>query len=333
MRFFLHSEDRVFIYALTGSLIFYLSVALLAQTLKLPERPRDDFKRIPPRLAKLILKPPQPQPRIEAPPVPPEPAPKVEESPKEKEPPAPKTKETPKPTDKPVEEPKPPSPEEIRLRLEQEAKAREKKNREIAMQSGILRLLTQEEKKSQAARETTEDQELQKVLSPVTGLGPTPKPQEEKAQRQGKVISESGGIDDLIAALKETDLSTGGDGPLGLGQRQVAQVESPIEIRSTGGAATRTYESIKEVVDSLTGWIRFIYNRALREDATLSGTITLEFTILPNGEVSDCRVASSTVHHAVLEEQLVNRFLQLKFEPVPEGTNIVVYPITLVPSG
>jgi hypothetical protein len=65
----------------------------------------------------------------------------------------------------------------------------------------------------------------------------------------------------------------------------------------------------------------------------LKGVITLEFEIRPDGEVAFCRVISSTVKNPVLEDQLVKRFLQLKFPPVAGGINTVIYPITLVPSG
>jgi TonB family protein len=145
----------------------------------------------------------------------------------------------------------------------------------------------------------------------------------------------SGGIDSLIAVLKEQGDGAGtGVGSRGLGERRVTRVESPIEIKgSEGEEATRSYESIREVVDALTGWIRFVYNRALRENPTLKGTITLEFEIVPSGDVSRCRVVSTTVKNPALEDQLVKRFQQLKFPPISEGINTVIYPITLVPSG
>jgi outer membrane biosynthesis protein TonB len=337
-----NQEDRDFRLALMGSLIFYSLLVLLIHGITIQEKPREDFKRIPPHIAKLILEAPKEAPRPQPPGQKAASLPKPQEAPAQnkitpqepqKEPP-----QKPKAESKPTQEPPPPSPEETRLKLEQEARAAQQRNREVAMQSGLLRLLTKKEDKSRSAVENmTETKNLEKVLSPVSGLGQTPQPSPKDSGIKGGVTAgegSSGGIDNLIAMLKDQGGGKGGDGIGGIGERQAARVESPIEIKGVEGEqATRSYESIQEVVDSLKGWIRFVYNRALRENPTLKGTVTLEFTIIPSGSVSACRVVSSTVKDPILEDQLVKRFLQLKFPSVPDGINTVIYPITLVPSG
>jgi TonB family protein len=342
---FENHEDRNFALALLGSFIFYTCLVLLIHTIKIQERPREDFKRIPPHIAKLILEAPKPTPRplAQAPGQKAASLPKPQEAPA-KDTPAPQTtkKETEqkaKTPEKPIaQEPSPPSQEEARLRLEQEAKAMQQRNREVAMQSGLLRLLTKKEDKSSSrVEDMTEAKSLEKVLSPVSGLGQFQQPPPGETPTQGGVAKGdgSGGIDSLIAMLKEQGGgSSGGGGTGSIGERRAARVESPIEIKGAEGEeATRSYESILEVVDSLRGWIRFAYNRALRQNPTLKGTVTLEFTIIPSGDVTTCRVVSSTLKDALLEDQLVKRFLQLKFAPIPEGINTVVYSFTLVPSG
>jgi outer membrane biosynthesis protein TonB len=342
---FENHEDRDFILALLGSLIFYACLVLLIHGIKIQERPREDFKRIPPHIAKLILEAPKTTPRPQAQ----APGQKAASLPKPQEAPAQDTstpqaskKETEqkaKAPDKPIaQEPTPLSQEEARLRLEQEAKAMQQRNREVAMQSGLLRLLTKKEDKSPSAVEDiAEAKSLEKVLSPVSGLEQLQQPPPGETRTKGRMPKGdgSGGIDNLIAMLKEQGGGTqGGSGVGSIGERQAARVESPIEIKGAEGEeATRSYESIQEVMDSLRGWIRFVYNRALRENPTLKGTITLEFTIIPSGDVSACRVVSSTVKDPLLEDQLVKRFLQLKFPSIPDGINTVIYPITLVPSG
>ena len=336
---FEHHEDRDFILALLGSLIFYTCLVLLIHGIKIQERPREDFKRIPPHIAKLILETPKPTPRpqAQAPGQKAASLPKVQEAPAQQEKPKTDTQKS-KDQDKPIAPaPSPPSQEEARLRLEQEAKATQQRNREVAMQSGLLRLLTKEDKSRSAVKDLTEGKNLEKVLSTVPGLEQLQKSPPTKGGEETRVIqgTGSGGIDNLIAALKEQGGSIGAGGAIGgIGERRAARVESPIEIRgSEGEEATRSYESIQEGVDSLRGWIRFVYNRALRENPALKGTITLEFTIVPNGNVTACRVVSSTVKDPILEDQLVKRFSQLKFPPIPDGINTVIYPITLVPSG
>jgi len=340
---FQNHEDRDFILALLGSLIFYICLVLLIHGIKIQERPREDFKRIPPHIAKLILEPPKttPPPQAQAP------GQKTASLPKPQEAPAQdtavpqeskkKTEQETKAEDKPIaQEPSPPSQEETRLRLEQEARATQQRNREVAMQSGLLRLLTKKEDKNRSAVEDiTEAKSLEKVLSPVSGLGQLQQPPPGETSTKGRVAKGdgSGGIDNLIAMLKNQ--GDGGQGGIGsIGERRAARVESPIEIKGAEGEeATRSYESIQEAVDSLRGWIRFVYNRALRENPTLKGTITLEFTITPSGDVTACRVVSSTIKNPGLEDQIVKRFMQLKFPPIRDGINTVIYPITLVPSG
>ena len=323
-------EDRDFILALMASLFFYTSLVLLIHIVKIPERSREDFKHIPPHIAKLILEVPKPTPRPQAPGQKTASIPKTQEVPKQEPTPQKETKKDSDPTS-------PPSQEEARLRLEQEARALQQRNREVAMQSGLLRLLTKEDRSRSSVKDLTEGKSLEKVLSPVTGLGHLQEPPPQETSEGSRVIkgNGSGGIDRLIAVLKEQGGGAGGGGgSRGLGERRVTRVESPIEIKgSEGEEATRSYESIREVVDTLTGWIRFVYNRALRENPTLKGTITLEFEIVPGGDVSRCRVVSTTVKNPALEDQLVKRFQQLKFPPISEGINTVIYPITLVPSG
>ncbi|MBI5193671.1 MAG: energy transducer TonB [Nitrospirae bacterium] len=58
----------------------------------------------------------------------------------------------------------------------------------------------------------------------------------------------------------------------------------------------RSRESIKEVLTSYSGSITFLYKKALRDNPELKGTITVEFTIEPSGEIINARIVSSTVN-------------------------------------
>lgn len=323
-------EERDFLLALTGSMAFYALLLLFIHTMPIPERSHEDFRQMPRHIAKLILEapktPPKPQAQPSGQPAPS--IPKGEENPAEK---AQAEKEARKPS---IQEAAPPPRQEARLTREAEARERLRRNREIAMQSGLLRLLTQDKKAG--AKDPARDERLKKVLAPAAALNRLEEPAPDPASQTRIIRGDgSGGIDKLIAALKEQGQAANGGGFIGgIGDRRVARVESPFEVLGAGGReATRSYESIREAVEALTGWIRFAYNRSLRRNPALRGTITLEFNILPSGEVSDCRVASSTLNDPELEHQLVRRFLQLRFPPVTGGINTVVYPINLVPSG
>lgn len=333
-------EDRDFFLSLMGSIAFYGALVLLIQFIQIQERPREDLTRIPPQVAKLILEVP---PSVTRPKIPP-PVPRAEDQERTEAPQAP-PQEPATPRDQKTEQPQPPAASEKQARApredaaarEQEAIARRQRNREVAMQSGLLRILTQKDQNRSTVEESTQDDALQKMrsrTSPIRRLEAAPPGQSlaEDARRD----SENGiGIENVMAMLKAQEPgSIAGGGIESRGERRTARIESPIEIQAPGGGqASRSYESIQETVDSLKGWIRFVYNRALRQNPTLKGTITLEFDIAPTGEVTECRVASSTLNHPELEAQLVKRFLKLQFPPISQGIHTVIYPVTLIPSG
>jgi TonB family protein len=123
-------------------------------------------------------------------------------------------------------------------------------------------------------------------------------------------------------------------GSSSLAERKTTKVDSPFQIKGfEEGKSPRDYESIAQVVDTYKGGISFLYNKALRENPTLRGTVTVEFTIAASGEVIDCHVVSSSVKSPQFEEELVKRVLQWKFPPVPAGDVTVSYPITFSVSG
>ncbi len=323
-------EEREFILALLGSLVFYAFLVLIIHAVQVPERPQEDFREMPRHIAKLILEAPKapPIPHAQAPGQTAPAIPKAEdEAPEKKAAPGSEQPEIP-PAAEVSPAPPPPAPDPGA-----QARERLRRNREIAMQSGLLRLLTQEGEA--VTRNPSTDEKLKKVFAPSTALKAIEAPPERVSGDRAINKEGSGGIDNLIAALQQQGRAGDSDGLAGgIGNRRSARVDSPFEILgSQGREATRSYDSIREVVDSLNGWIRFVYNRSLRRDPTLRGTVTIEFNILPEGGVSECRIVSSTLNDPELEDQLVRRFLQLKFPPAAGGVNTVVYPITLVPSG
>ena len=87
------------------------------------------------------------------------------------------------------------------------------------------------------------------------------------------------------------------------------------------------------MVEKYKGGISFLYNKALRRDPSLRGTITVEFTISAIGDVTDCKVASSSMQDPAFEEDLIKRILQWKFPPIIEGDVTVVYPLVFFVTG
>ncbi len=102
--------------------------------------------------------------------------------------------------------------------------------------------------------------------------------------------------------------------------------------RGASGKASRAIEDIKLVFERNKGAIYAIYNRALREDPTLQGKVTLELKIAPTGEVLACRVVSSDLHAPELEAKLLARIRQFDFGAKDVDQMVVTWPVDFLPS-
>jgi TonB family protein len=81
------------------------------------------------------------------------------------------------------------------------------------------------------------------------------------------------------------------------------------------GAAEAEDADFAAVFDRNKGGINAIYARALRENARLSGKMVLSIDIARTGDVTDCRVRSSTVGAPDFERKVCDRVLVMKFSP------------------
>lgn len=93
-------------------------------------------------------------------------------------------------------------------------------------------------------------------------------------------------------------------------------------------------EQIHAVIARNQGQIRFCYEKGLEQDTSLSGRVTVDFTIGANGLVSDSRVSQTTIKNATVEECIMQRLRSWKF-PLPDGgVNVKVsYPFNLRRAG
>jgi TonB family protein len=338
--------DRNFRWIAWACVLFYAAMAVIMNLVAEKSPQRQDYTRLSPRMTQLILQAAKP-------------APPVAKAVKKEEPKAQEQAKEEKKKDlkaepakkKPVEVAKQetPTPEEIRAREE----AQRKKNFDVAMNSGLLKLLKQPSSKS--GSDSVPDQKLKKVFSEIKGLSEAP-----KAAPPGTAPSaptQSKGIDDIVAKLEKSiqdSKSTGETGGLSgsgginpmigdlqkdlgggsLSEHKTTAVQSPFQIKGfENGNSPRTYDSIAQVVDSYKGGISFLYNKSLRQNPTLRGTVTVEFVIAPGGNVIDCRVTSSSMRNPSFEEALVKRILQWKFPIVPAGEVTITYPIVFSIAG
>ncbi len=102
--------------------------------------------------------------------------------------------------------------------------------------------------------------------------------------------------------------------------------------RGGSGKASRSIEEIKLVFERNKGAIYAIYNRALREDASLQGKVVLKLTISPAGNLVDCRIESSELKAPELEGKLLARIRQFDFGAKDVDQMIVTWPLDFLPS-
>jgi periplasmic protein TonB len=102
--------------------------------------------------------------------------------------------------------------------------------------------------------------------------------------------------------------------------------------KGSSGKASRSIEEIKLVFERNKGAIYALYNRALREDASLQGKVVVELKIAPSGEVVGCRVVSTELKTPDLETKLVARIRGFDFGAKDVDTMVVTWPVDFLPS-
>jgi len=137
--------------------------------------------------------------------------------------------------------------------------------------------------------------------------------------------------------IGNSGIGEGGGKGSGVGFARVASsiggVTESARPLSDGPGPGRTDEEIQIVFDRYKAALYRIYNRALRKDPTLRGTMLLKIIIETNGAVSLCKVESTDLKSDELVEKIVARINRFNFGPkegVPKIT--ILYPIDFLPA-
>ncbi len=76
--------------------------------------------------------------------------------------------------------------------------------------------------------------------------------------------------------------------------------------RGEGGIGKRTTEDIRRIFDQNGGRLNNAYQRALKDDPSMEGTIRLKLVVDPSGKVLSCEIASSALNNPELEAKIVS---------------------------
>jgi TonB family protein len=119
----------------------------------------------------------------------------------------------------------------------------------------------------------------------------------------------SGGI-----ATARASSGGGGGGTLSAGTVGGGKVDSKIAEsgqaasttrKGSDGKSRRTQEQLRRVFDRYAGKFNSQYQRALRSNPALQGTVVLYLVIAPSGEVQDVKVKSSQLGDSQLERRIM----------------------------
>ncbi|MGH8493385.1 MAG: TonB family protein [Moraxellaceae bacterium] len=266
-------KRRITIIMLTLALL----ISLLIMFVKVPAQPRSEADAVPERIARVIER------KVELPPPPP-PKPKEEvkeEAPKEE---ASKPKEAAKPAEV--------------------AQAKVKASK-IAKEAGLDSLASLREE----------------FDVPVVGTGGLITSTQEAGTSRNLLTSRAGagsGVGTAYAGGVSSGFGggkaggKGSAGMMGKGGGNLQAVASGIGTAAAAskvgkdGKSRRTTEDIRKIFDQYGGKLNNAYQRALRDDPTMQGTLRVKLTIAPDGSVTSASVASSQLNNAELESKMLS---------------------------
>ncbi|MCK4504042.1 MAG: energy transducer TonB [Candidatus Aegiribacteria sp.] len=104
--------------------------------------------------------------------------------------------------------------------------------------------------------------------------------------------------------------------------------ESILQTAPGSTYSSRTSTEIMEVLTSKSSSLAFIYNKHLRADPILAGTVLIEMIVQPSGRVSDVSILESTTYNPAFDLELAAAVGTWRFGAVDadEGPLPVVYP-------
>lgn len=300
-------------------LAIFLPLAVLIPTINLPELQQPPQPEEPSQYARLLPPPePTPEPVVEQKPEPVaeiEPVVEIESKPE------------PEPVVKAEPEPNPVVAESEPAAEEPEPAETVEQAREIASQSGLAAMRDELAEMRSLASSSAPPQVTQPVSAEATVSAAS-----GAERRKGNFASQpSSDLKDSadpsesvrLAARQTQDLKPD------TGQDQDADQAASRE----AAAAVRPMAEIRATFDRNKTALFSLYNRALRQNPTLAGTLLLELVIEPGGEVSAVRVISSELEDQKLEQRLMARVQMFDFGKAKVEQRTVEYPVNFLPPG
>ena len=172
-------------------------------------------------------------------------------------------------------------------------------------------------------------QDLEKALENMSGLKQTGDLNVLKTKlvrSKDVAVSHRENIDDLVASIgsaKTTALTKKGN--------FIIQRPESIE-GSASSNVKRDNTAINNVVKSNKISIRMSYEKYLKRIPDLAGKVTVRFTILASGKVTNVQILENSTENSGLEGDIIRKIKMWHFEEIAEGEVTVTYPFVFRPS-
>lgn len=101
---------------------------------------------------------------------------------------------------------------------------------------------------------------------------------------------------------------------------------------SASRAGQRDEASVRRIFEQSKSSASALYNRALRKNPTMSGRVTFEVVIAPNGQVTEARIVDSQLNDAALERKLLLKVRSLQFGAQNVAVLKLTYSYDFLPS-
>ena len=300
-------DDQRFKKILTVSFIIFFAASIPMTIIKIPELTRKEKTELPPQLARVMLE----QQELPAPkPIEP---PKVEEKkPEEKKPEDKKPVERPvekapvRATEKPIDRPR-----NTDAKSEAVATARAQAQAEISTFKDDLMEM----------REALQTDTVETAAATVSN-GAGQATQVDRSMINSGKVTGSGGVN-VNAVGGSRDV-----GGVALSGRETTKVKSGLAEASKkaagataagggnsdgAGGAARSEEGLRKIMEQHKASFFAIYNRALKEDATLQGKVEISMVIDSSGRVVDASIISSELNNPALEAKILAKVKSISF--------------------
>jgi len=137
----------------------------------------------------------------------------------------------------------------------------------------------------------------------------------------------TGGIDDFLNDMTENVVPQ-----VTLKKKAKVDLIRPQKVAgSTEALGQRSDQSIMNVVLSRKGEIQYIFEKYLKRNPNLRGKISIEFTIAANGFVKSAKVIDATINLPQFQRELLGSIKRMKFPAISSGEVTTVFPFQFSP--